>query len=518
MLSKRDRDYWTGAGSLREFVRWPFREKLPEELIAQRKNYPTDRKLLHRVLSRQYAGKDLPKGLQENLHALLSENTFTVCTAHQPVLFTGPMYFIYKIASTIALARRWQKQRPDIRVVPLFILGGEDHDFEEIACAHLREQDICWEAEAGGPVGRLPTQSLKTAIQQLESALAGHPLARDIRRIFEKHERYGDAMSELVHKLFGKYGLLVLQTDDADLKRSFIPQFRYELNEQPSKPAITSTQKRLKEKGYRPQAHARDINLFYMTDELRQLILPEGEGFRIKNTEMFFSREAMLEELKSRPERFSPNVVMRPLFQEHILPNLAYVGGGGELAYWMERLRQFELFNIPYPMLIRRNSALWLSPNAYQRMQKAGIRPEELFEDPQKTLKRQLLESQRSLLDLSHEKKAIAEAFSRIEQKARNIDPTLSAAVQARAQNAAKELARLEQKMLKAASRREEEQARRLQKLHAVLFPKGKLQERHDNFLPYLVEYGEEALQLLIERFNPFDKAFYVILPEEAKT
>ena len=515
-LSPRDRDYWLGEDKLQKLLPHKAEEDAFRQILALRKRYPTDRKLLHNVLSKQYSGHHLAKAEEENLRALLSENTFTVCTAHQPVLFTGPLYFIYKIASAIALARRWEEKIPEgHRVIPVFILGAEDHDFEEIACAHLGEHDICWQSQAGGPVGRLSTQTLEEPLQELEKALNGHPIARRIAEIFRSHTRYGPAMARLLRELFGKYGLLVLQTDEAELKRSFIPQFKKELFDRPSQEAVESTQQHLKQLGYRPQAHAREINLFYMTDDFRRLIVPEGSGFRIRHTDLHFTEEEMLRELKEQPERFSPNVVMRPLFQEHILPNLAYVGGGGELAYWMERPGQFERFGIPFPMLVRRNSALWLSPNDVRLMKKTGISPEELFLPPEQLLSQRLQRAGGRSLHLSEEKKQMKALFQQIERKAEAIDPTLLAATRARARSAEKELEKLEKKMLKAEKRKHEQELAQLQKLHDNLFPGGKLQERHANFLPYYAAYGSKVLDFMISNFNPLEKAFYLLLPAE---
>ncbi len=511
-LSKRDRDYWAGAPALQDLLPWKAEDKeVLQQIMEARKSYPTDRLLLHDVLREQYAGHHLAKAEEENLQALLSENTFTVCTAHQPVLFTGPLYFIYKIVSTIALANRRKKKTAGHRIVPVFILGAEDHDFEEIACAHLDEHDICWKAQAGGPVGRMPTDTLAKPLQELKKALNNHPIAQRIGEIFNNEKRYGNAMAQLLRELFGKYGLLVLQTDHADLKRSFIPQFKKELFEKPSKAAVESAQQRLRELGYRPQAHARDINLFYMTDEMRRLILPDGEGFRVRDTDLRFSEEEMLRELEAHPERFSPNVVMRPLFQEHILPNLAYVGGGGELAYWMERPAQFELFGIPFPLLVRRNSALWLSPNDTRLMKKTGISFKELFLPPQQVLGKRLQEEGGEALNLSEEKKQIEAIFREIEKKAAGIDPTLLAATRARAKATQTELDKLEKKMLKAEKRKHEHLSRQLQKLHHSLFPSGKLQERYANFLPYYTAYGPEVLDFLIANFEPLERAFYVL-------
>ncbi len=513
-LSKRDRDYWLGSETLIASLPLPFEKESFRQMVQQRKAYPTDRKLLQRELKRQYSGMHLPKGIEQNIDSLSEENTFTICTAHQPVLFTGPLYFVYKIVSTIALARILEEDYPEYRIVPVFILGSEDHDFEEMACAQLGEQSIFWEAEAGGPVGRLSTKTLKEPIQKLKEALNNHPIAQRAEQIFlKKHDRYGEAMAEFVHELFADYGLLVLQTDSVALKRSFVPHFRKELEERPSRERIRQTQEKLIQKGYKPQAHAREINLFYLTDKTRELILPEGEGFRLRHSGRFFSKAEMMQELEEHPERFSPHVVMRPLFQEHILPNLAYVGGGGELAYWMERPAQFRHFGIPFPILVRRNSALWLSPNDVKIMQKTKIRPEELFEEPQKVVDRQLLKQAGEAIQFQQEKEKIRQAFRQMEEKAKRSDPTLTAAVRARAQHVEKEVEKLEKKLLKAERRKREDQLRRLQKLHNRLFPKGKLQERHENILPYLAEYGQACLDFMVREFNPFDRAFYLIKP-----
>jgi bacillithiol biosynthesis cysteine-adding enzyme BshC len=358
-----------------------------------------------------------------------SGNTFTIVTAHQPSLLTGPLYYVYKIASTINLCARLKEHYPDYHFVPVFINGSEDHDFEEINHVNLFHKTIYWEEEKRGPVGRLPLGELETVIQEVGEILGSSTYADEVRSLLKESlansKTYNDFAAHLVQFLFAPYGVVSLNTDDHRLKKIFVPIIKKEIFSSFSISHIEKAQSALEEKGFKGQAYPRDINFFYLGDGYRERIEKDGDSFKVLNTDIEFSANALEKEIEEHPERFSPNVIMRPLYQELILPNLAYIGGGGELAYWLERKSQFEEAGIPFPMLIRRNSVLLLASGHQKSMDKLEIDRDEIWEEEYLLINKILENASDVDLNVDTEYEAISQAMEAISKRALEIDPGL---------------------------------------------------------------------------------------------
>jgi bacillithiol biosynthesis cysteine-adding enzyme BshC len=287
---------------------------------------------------------------------------------------------------------------------------------------------------------------------------------------------------------------------------------REELFHQPSQVLVEQTQKALEAAGFSGQAHAREVNLFYLHDGKRSRIVKEGEAYHILGTSIHFSATDLENELTQYPERFSPNVVLRPLYQEFILPNLAYIGGGGEIAYWLERKRQFEHFGINFPMLIRRNSVLWVDKGSSQRMDKLGIKAEQLFQDAD-TLIRHFVDSQTEHeLSLSQEIASLNALFEGIRQKAIHVDPTLEKTILAEAAKQVKVLEHLEVRLLRAEKQKHDTAIGQIRHLKEKLFPGHGLQERHDNFISLYQKYGDELFETLKAHLHPLEEGMLVLI------
>lgn len=514
-FAARDKKFVEQDPSLLPFLAYPpVLESFGPAIQARRQSEALiERQLLVSVLREQYAGLAPSAPVETNLEKLLQPHTFTLVTAHQPSLFLGPLYFIYKIASAIRLAQVLGQVHPDCHFVPVFVIGGEDHDFEEINHANLFGRTIRWESGEGGATGRMSTRSIAPALAELQSILGDSEPARvlyeAVQSAYTSHERYGKATQALIHHLFERFGLLVLQMDDARLKQRFAPLIERELLEQVSEPIVQATQSQLEAFGWEPQAFVRPVNLFYLQEGGRERILLEEGLYRVHQTDLSFRREEILEELRQHPDRFSPNVVMRPLYQESILPNLAYVGGGGELAYWMERKAQFEAFGLPFPILIRRNSALWIDPGAHKKMEKLGLSVQDLLEDTDPLIK-QFLQKQGSLADLQAERQDLSQLFASIAGKAGRIDPTLIGAVLAEEAKALKVLEQLEGRLLRAEKQKHDTAIQQLRNLREKLFPGNGLQERYDNFMPIYLRLGQAWLDELVENMNPLEQGLLV--------
>jgi len=513
-FSSKDLAYTYAEPALRPFYKYEAKRESFEAAIRDKQADATDRALLVRVLQAQYARLEMSEQTRANLEKLALPNAFTVTTAHQPALFTGPLYYVYKILNVIQLARQLETAFPGFHFVPVFVSGAEDHDFEEINHAHLFGKTLRWEHSWGGPTGLYPTDTLQPLLEELEPLLAhtehGRSAFQTIHAAYTGKETYGAAAIDLVNRLFGQYGLVALDMQHAELKRHFIPFMREELFHQPSQALVERTQQQLEAAGYSGQAHAREINLFYLEPGRRSRIVRTQDGFEILGSGKTFSPAALEEELTQHPERFSPNVVLRPLYQEHILPNLAYIGGGGEIAYWLERKTQFEHFGLNFPILIRRNSVLWVDAAACQRMEKLGVRVEALMGDAE-TMVRHFVESRSTdELSLSREMEALREIFYSIRDKALRIDPTLEKVVGAEESKQLKGFEHLEQRLLRAEKQKYDTEVQQLRNLKEKLFPGNGLQERHDNFLVFYQKYGPAFFDTLLQHLDPFQTGLWV--------
>jgi bacillithiol biosynthesis cysteine-adding enzyme BshC len=263
--------------------------------------------------------------------------------------------------------------------------------------------------------------------------------------------------------------------------------------------------------GFPSQATPREINFFYIGEHLRERIIEENGIYKVVNTDLTFSPAEMEAEIEKHLERFSPNVIMRPIYQELILPNLAYIGGGGELAYWLERQTQFEHFGINFPMLVRRNSALWIDANSAKRMEKLGLSIKELWEDFDSLVKIYLKKNAEEEFQLNGEREKLEAIFHQVAKKTESIDPTLVKTVWAEHAKALKSIEHLEVRLVRAEKQKHENAISQIRSLKEKLFPGNGLQERYDNFLAYYLRYGDDFFKVLKDNFDPLEKKFVII-------
>jgi len=516
-LAKTDVSYATNDPALKPFyVHAPGLDAI-HQTVEARQQVITPREVLVEALTEQY--RDLPRqeAVWHNIKALQQANTWSITTAHQPSLLTGPLYFIYKAITTIRLAQEAEKSLgTPHRVVPVFVLGSEDHDLEEVNHARLFGKTVEWHPGLTGPVGLMPSDTLAGVLAELKDILgtadAAAALFQRVEAAYAPGVSFATATKRLLHNLLGRFGLLVLGMDAPDMKRLFIPVMRDELLHQNAHRLVSDTIGQLAALGFKAQAPPRDINLFYMKPGLRERIVQEADGYSVLHTDLHFTQAELLAELEAYPERFSPNVILRPLYQEMMLPNLAYVGGGGELAYWLERRSLFEHYGIPYPMLVRRNSVLILDKESTKKRIKFGLETKQLFEDAD-ALVRQYIEAHADTnLSLEPETEALATLYASIAHKAMSIDPTLEKAVQAEAVKAKSALQQWESRLHRAEKQRHEVTLGQMRALKDKLFPGGNgLQERSDNALPQLLKHGDGFMDTLMENLHPFDPGFVVL-------
>jgi bacillithiol biosynthesis cysteine-adding enzyme BshC len=516
-FSKIVTDYLANEASLQPFFALPPTFDGIRQAIAQKELRPMDRAVLVQALQKQYSGIGTSAAVAKNIEALSSENTFTICTAHQPNLFTGPLYFIYKILHAIKLAAHLKEELPQYNFVPVYYMGSEDADLEELNHTYVRGKKYEWTTGQTGAVGRMVIDKKLTALlAEMESQLSVDPHGSEIAGLFKECYTEGktiqQATFEIVNRLFQQYGLVVLIPDSADLKRRMLDVFKDDLFHQLPSAVVGHTSRMLGEK-YDVQAHPRDINLFYLKGDRRERIIKQGEGFTVNHTDIRFSAHEMEAELQVHPERFSPNVILRGLFQETILPNLVFIGGGGELAYWLQFRDLFDHYRTPFPVLVLRNSFLLLEKKWQELAGKLGLSDEQLFLTEQRLLDL-LIEREGKKPLLNGEVQELANIYEQLKSLATSVDQTLSQHVEALKTKATNQLVELEKKMVRAERKKHASQQAQISKLKRALFPSG-LQERTENIAGYYALWGKELITQLYEHSFALEQEF-VILKSEA--
>ncbi|NND35003.1 MAG: bacillithiol biosynthesis cysteine-adding enzyme BshC [Saprospiraceae bacterium] len=490
-----------------------------KQVIEDKSQEPIDRQLLCEVLNDQYSQylTDTTIALPQ-IASLQDKHTYTIVTAHQPVLFTGPSYLVYKIISAIKLTRLLKDRYPKYKFIPVFVTGGEDHDFDEMDHMHIYGKTIRWENNESGSVGRMSTNSLTEALSQLKEILGDSPVSQRVFSVFEKthtgHKRYSHSFADLINGLFGHLGLVVANMDDARLKAKMVDIFKDEILHQQSAEYVRNTQSDLEKAGFKSQAYARDINLFFLHDGVRARIEKNSDYYHVVDTDFKFKEDEILQLVEDHPEKFSPNVIIRPLYQERVLPNLAYVGGGGELAYWLERKQQFQFFGINFPMLVRRDSCLWVDKGMVKKMNKLDLEISDFFQDEVQQIKTYVAKHAEHEFSLQEEKKQIEKVWQEIESKANAIDPTLKGAVASEASSQLKNLDKIEDRLRRAEKQKHDVALGQIKGIREKLYPEGGLQERYANFLEFYCRHSETYLDVLLEHFNPLDMRLKVIIEE----
>ncbi len=512
-------DYLDESEHLRPFYhRFPKIESFGAQIEEKKENYPEGyRNVLHKALSAQYENVSTSKFTKANIQKLKKPDTFTVVTGHQLNLFTGPLYFLFKIVSTINLCRKLKESYPEYQFVPIYWMASEDHDFDEINHFNFRGQKISWNRNSSGAVGRLDTEGLDGVYKAFEGVLENNKHAEEILGLFKRayleHNTLTDATRHLANELFGEYGLVVIDGDDPELKELLSPYIQKDLFENTAFKSVNATLKEWEdaEENFHVQVNPREINYFYLKDGLRERIVSSGAGFAINNTEIRFSKSELLDELETHPERFSPNVISRPLYQEIILPNLCYIGGGGEIAYWLELKRSFDTCQIPFPILLLRNSGLMITDKQYGKLEKLDLSLEDIFLKQSSFINKKIREISNINIDFSPQKEHLRQQFVDLHRLAEQTDKSFSGAVRAQEAKQIKGLERLEKRLLKAQKRQLRDQVIRMADLQNEMFPNQSLQERALNFSELYLEYGRELIPMLFEALQPLKHEFTVI-------
>jgi len=297
------------------------------------------------------------------------------------------------------------------------------------------------------------------------------------------------------------------------LKKLFVPYVEKEIKKQTSFKKVSKTNEEIGKASdkYKVQVNPREINLFYLNDNLRERIIEEGGLFSVKNTDITWNQSELLKKINSYPERFSPNVLLRPLYQEVILPNICYIGGGGELAYWFQLKDYFDSVKIPFPVLLLRNSVLLQSEKQVQKLNKLEVSNRDLFLDKNCFINKKVREISNIDIDFSSQKETLKQQFEFLYKLAGQTDKSFLGAVSAQEIKQIRGLNNLEKRLLKAQKRKLADQISRVVEIQNQLFPNQSLQERYANFSEFYLDYGNQLIPILIKNLKPLQGEFLVL-------
>ena len=479
-----------------------------EQAISNRNFDDGKRAILVKTLKRQYKGISTHTSVSQHIELLNNKNTFTITTGHQLNIFTGPLFFIYKIVAAINMAKMLKEKYPNYNFVPVYWMASEDHDFEEINNFKLFGKKHIWETEQKGPVGRFETKSMKPLLDEVMEK------PDFFTRGYLACQNLAEATRFIVNQLFGDHGLVILDADDRGLKEEFRSIIKDDIFHNKAHELVQYATKQLEDQGYKSQIFPRPINFFYMDDGFRERIEEVDGKYMVRNTSLSFSREEIEALIDKHPEKFSPNVVLRPVYQEVILPNLAYIGGPAEVAYWLQLKDVFDQYEIPFPVLFPRLFAMVFPKAVIKKMSKLGLDEKKVFEDFSVLKEELLYRDTDPVHDLTSDLSEIEKVFESIKSKVGELDKSLEGFVMSEYKKTEKGVGNIQKRLKKAEEQKQEVGIKQLEGIMEKLFPNGNPQEREDNFLNFYVN-NPNFIEDLIELLDPFELK-YNILTEDA--
>lgn len=501
----------------------PFIGKMPTSSNFQTqintKSFTSEKRIkLNKIITQQYKNCEIDTLEQPNLEKILELNTFFVTTAHQPNLMTGPSYFFYKIISTIKLAQLINNENHNSHTIPCYVIGSEDHDFEELGHFYLLGNRIELTQNRGIAFANYPIEDLIPVVEKIKNILPPSTNTSNLVTLLEKCIRQTKTIGEFtmlfMHEIFGKYGLVIIDMAGREAKLAFAPIMMEELTKSISYPLVQNTILKKQSQNLGAQAFPREINLFYHGKNGRIRIEKVSDGWQTLDKTHQWNASQLEDDMARTPENFSPNVILRPLIQELILPNIAYVGGPGEMAYWMERMDQFNHYQIEFPILVRRDSFFILTEKLFKKWQKLGLPLRELFRSKEDLIKKINEENfdQTIMVDFRSE---IINALDQLIQKSQAIDDPLRQSMEAEKARWIKNIDHVESKISKAMKIKNDAFIQSGLQVQGTLFPNGNWQERTESFLGYIAQCGFELIDYLIQEANPLQSEIKVILTRD---
>lgn len=489
--------------TLSELITAPFSlENLGVQMQRKKANYAQEtRDTLVKELKKQYANLASTSPVAQNIEKLALITTFTVTTGHQLNIATGPAYVIYKIIHCIRLAEELKKTYPSNDFIPVFWLATEDHDIEEVNHTTLFGKKITWNEQQGGAVGQYETNHWMEMKAEIASFFQQYPDS-EIHHLLEKYKgkTVAEASQQLYHTLFERYGVVVIEPNVHGLKQLFTETMQREVRAPFVEQCVLTTNKKIEALGFSPQAFARPINLFELSKGKRERLLE-------------VNNETVLKAIQDTPEKFSPNVMLRPAYQETILPNLVYVGGGGEISYWIQQKGIFDALGLTFPLVSVRNSLQIMDASIQKKCEKLNLSWEDTFKSVLDLQRNYVQSNAGDELDFSSINAAFDKLLETLVNQATLFDQNMEKFVEAENSKLTKQIEGIKAKFTKQRKGQMDVAMKQIEDLKSKLFPNNGLQERTESFLSYCKDGNiSSKIDLVKNAMNPFENDLIVLL------
>jgi bacillithiol biosynthesis cysteine-adding enzyme BshC len=514
-------DYLYEFENVKKFYKTDFRNK--EEYLKIFKKVSDShvefRDQLSSILNDQYRNFNPSAKTQKNISALKDKKTLAVVTGQQLGIIGGPLYTFYKIMSAIRLSSFLSERYDDYQFVPVFWLEGDDHDFNEVRELHLINDnnevikaaygEEVLDDENKGSVGNLVlNETINNFYSELEKNLRvtefTPSLLEKIKSFYTTGKTFMQAFKELIFWMFDEYGLIIFDPQDKRLKEHLKPIFKKELTDfRQHTEKLVNVSAQLEEV-YHAQVKVRPVNLFYSNEEGRFLIEPVENEFRLRRKRKKFTYEELIDLIEKEPQCFSPNVLLRPICQDYILPTAFYVGGPSEVSYFAQVTPLYDFYKIEAPIIYPRSSATIIEKNISSIIEKYDIDLSELFLDPEK-LKQKVIDSISKVSveeTFSTASNQIEIAFDQLKEKLFEFDKTISDTSSKYKQKIFHHLDELKDKAAEAQKRKHEITLRQIDKISSAVFPNSNLQEREINFIYFANKYSIDIFKKIFDELT----------------
>jgi bacillithiol biosynthesis cysteine-adding enzyme BshC len=501
------RDYYAGAPALAPFFPgFPWDTSAWMRTASAVRNHFSPEQL-HAMTSAIRAGN---ADARAKLHGIANGNGFFVQTGQQAGIFGGPLFTIYKILTAIRLAESLERQL-GVTVAPLFWIAADDHDFAEVNHNYLLTQDNALEKlelpDDGRPASsmhrRVLGNDIEPIVQQLQTLLPETEFTAELtallQQVYTPNNNIADAFGSLVSFLFDRFGLLITASTDRTVKRLAAPLMQYELaHAETHEDAVNGQTQKLVSRGYHEQVPVRSdaANVSYEDENGRDRLMRWGSDWELSRSKQRFSGEQIAELLEREPERFSANVLLRPVVASAVFPTLAYVGGPAEISYFAQIGCLFAAHRVPMPLVVPRASVDIVEYKVQKVLDKFSLTPDEVhvpFDRLASDIVRR--EVPREITATIEElRENLGSGYARLIEAALQIDPTLRGPLESARNAAHKMLNDMDKKIVKHLKQRASVELEQLRRASTNLYPLGKSQERVLSVLTYYARYGPDFI------------------------
>ena len=491
-------------------------QRIPDVLAAQH----VDRERLADALARMNETWGAGKETLENIELLRDPETIAVVSGQQAGLFTGPLYTVYKALSAVKLAGCLRQR--NTKAVPVFWMAAEDHDFAEVAFAEFIGRDCQLKKVSvdtsvhheGQPVGHvILDESIAGVIDQLFELSPASEFAADMKSLVQQAwqpgRSYADAFATMMMSLLGRYGLIFLNPLDSELKQLVAPLYSAAA-ERASEigAALEQRSRELEAAGYHAQvlATANSFPLFLHDDTGARHALTRGDDgkYRTKESNAEYTAKELAALARETPERFSPNVTLRAVVQDYLLPTIAYYGGAAEIAYFAQTAEVYRLLDRPATPILPRSSLTMIERHTGRVLERYELTLADFFEGLEPVIKRVVEEhlGAGTAKLFGDAEQNVHKELERLRDELKNVDPTLASALDHGRKKIQYQLDGLRTRFVRAQMARDEAAHRQLQRAFDQLYPNKDLQERHINITSLLSRHGAYVIEWIFNAIN----------------